>query len=138
MILLPSLLTPGMPKTAWILALMAKVNKTLVFFTRPTCLKNILTVRSRTVGLQTPRMHPNGFRPLPARPSFLLTFNDEVGEGEKCLFAVVLSVTPCLRPKAGGATSGYVRERSDHAEPAWPSGRCKGGHYGHGSVHRTD
>lgn len=28
-----------MPETARILALMAKVNKTLIFFTRPTCIK---------------------------------------------------------------------------------------------------
>jgi len=49
-----SLLTSEVPETAWILASMKRVNKTLVFFTRPNCSKNALSVQFRTVGLQTP------------------------------------------------------------------------------------
>lgn len=43
-----------MPETSWLLASTGRVNKTLVFFTRPICSKNALGVRSRTAGLKTP------------------------------------------------------------------------------------
>ncbi|WP_255346536.1 LysR substrate-binding domain-containing protein [Serratia sp. M24T3] len=43
-----------MPITAFRQAPTEKVNKILVFFTLPACLKNVLTVQFRTVGLQTP------------------------------------------------------------------------------------
>ena len=54
LIWLPSLLTLKVPETAWLLALTGRVNKTLVFFTHLFCSKNELSVRSRTVGPQTP------------------------------------------------------------------------------------
>ncbi|MGK3687248.1 hypothetical protein ACSLPA_34320, partial [Escherichia coli] len=57
---LPSLLTLKVPETAWLLALTGRVNKTLVFFTHLFCSKNELSVRFRSIGLQTPMWLPHG------------------------------------------------------------------------------